>query len=84
MISEDKLVYLYKKCINFTIDEASSYLEDLYVDELSTDEIVHMLNALSPRKKDIKGWGNFVEMCKKRLIFLEGKESSEDLMIVIL
>jgi len=81
---EEKLVELYKKCIDFNVEESFTYLENINVEELTVSEIVHIWNAISPKKKDITNWDNFVEISKNRMIKEVGEEMTENLMGVIL
>jgi hypothetical protein len=81
---EEDLVTLYKKCIKFTTKESFQYLQNLDIENLSVDEIVHIWNALSPKKRGIKNWENFIELSKNRMIELVGEEETKNLMGVIL
>lgn len=84
MSEEEKLLNLYKKCIKFTTKESFQYLQQLDIENLSVDEIVHIWNALSPKKKGIGNWKNFIVMSKNRMIELVGEKETENLMKVIL
>lgn len=82
---EDALVYLYKSLIEFeTIEECEEFLKNVPIESTNTDSIVHILNALSPRKHLISNWDEYVLKFKNRLIELEGEESIDNLMTVIL
>ena len=41
-------------------------------------------NAISPKKKDIVNWENFIEISKNRMIREVGEQMTENLMGVIL
>lgn len=81
---EEYLVTLYKKCIKLTTKESFQYLQQLDIENLSVDEIVHIWNALSPKKRGIKNWKNFIEISKNRMIELIGEDETKNLMGVIL
>jgi hypothetical protein len=84
--SERALVYLYTSLIAILDDIKSCdlFLECIKDDLLSVDAIVHILNALSPNKNQLRNWNSFVDKCEKKLIELEGPENAKDLLGVIL
>jgi hypothetical protein len=81
---EQALVYLYTTLIDLTTQQSESFLDSIDNDLLTSDSIVHILNALSPKKNEIKNWDKFVKIAEGKLIELVGLKESKDLMGVIL
>ena len=80
---ERALVYLYESIIELSTEEIEKFLESVDKSLLTSDSIVHILNAISPKKNEIKNLSSFVDMCKEKLIELEGEKVAEDLMKVL-
>lgn len=81
---EDALVYLYSSLIELEDNQCEIFLNSVPMEKTDTDSIVHILNALSPRKEIISNWDEYVSKFRVRLIELEGEESINELMSVIL
>jgi len=80
---EESLVYLYESLIYCDIIDCEIFIDSIIEDYLSSDAIVHTLNALSIRKKEIYNWEKFLEKSTKRLIDLEGEKTTKTLLEVI-
>ena len=81
---EHALVYLFESLIDLKDPKMCElFLDTVQEDFLSSDAIVHILNALSPKKEKIKNWDSFVSMCEKKLIELEGKELAMTLLNIL-
>lgn len=81
---EDALVYLYSSLIEMKDEDCEVFLNSVPMEKTNTDSIVHILNALSPRKMIISNWNEYVSKFKIKLIELEGEELTKELMKVIL
>ena len=81
---EEALVYLYESLIKLlnTPSECEIFLETISTEHLSTNCITHVLNALAPRREEIKNWNPFYQFCKGKLISLMGEEKTLDLLKV--
>lgn len=81
---ESSLVYLYTTLIKLDEKQCEEFLDSIKIRLLSTDAIVHIFNAISPKKDKIKNWKIFVELATQKLILTEGEEVTNDLLKVIL
>lgn len=83
---ENKLVDLYKRFIYIAGDykKCEEFLENIPEEYLNTDAIVHILNALSIHKNNIRNWSDFVILSEKILTEEHGEEIAKDLLKVII
>ena len=83
---EAALSYLFESLIDMlnNIEACEEFLQTAKNEVLSTDAMVHILNALSPVKTKIGCWDEFVQDTFKKLTKNEGETNAKDLLKVIL
>ena len=86
---ERSLVYLYNCLIDFNEKQCELFLDNImdeYLEQFSKDinAIVHVLNAISPKKNNIKNWEKFVSIIKKKSIEIYGEDETNEFLTVIL
>ena len=82
---ENALVHLYME-LNHNIDNPdnlNNFLMYVMDKPLNSDVIVHILNAVSPRKLKLSNWDEFVSTSTSRLNELVGSELTQRLLKVI-
>ena len=79
------LVHLYG-CLNDNLKnpiKCNDFIDYIIDKPLTTDECVHILNALSPIKDKLNNWNMFVEKATKCFMDAGGKELTDRLLNVI-
>jgi len=83
---QEALLHLFST-LNSELGNASNcdnFLQHAMNHELSSDLIVHIINALSPIKADLKNWGKFSDFSKTSLVNELGDATATRLLNVIL